>query len=105
MLHIHDLLQERRHSVSPALTRHPGRQGVTTLVSAPASSCPVLSDGLQLHPHLEALVEPTGRALLPGGDRHRTLGSPQTDVVLLVLDGSLEESLTGLAGEDPVVEA
>ena len=105
MLHVHDLLQERRHSVGPGLTRHPGRQSVTALVGAPAAPGPVLSDRLQLHPHLEALLESAGRALLPGGDRHRALCAAQTDVVLLVLDGSLEESLAGLAGEDSVVEA
>ena len=105
MLHVHDLLQERRNSVGPGLAGDPGWQSVAALVSAPASPGPVLSDGLQLHSHLEALVKPAGRALLTGGDGDRALGAPQADVVLLVLHSPLEESLAGLAGEDPVVEA
>ena len=58
----------------------------------------------ELHACLEALVEPAGWALLSGGDGDGALGSPQTHVVLLVLNCPLEETFAGLAGEDAVVE-
>ena len=50
-------------------------------------------------------LSPASRAFLPGADSDGALGSAEADVVLFVLNSSLEESLAGLAGEDAVVEA
>jgi len=111
MLNVHDLLQERRDvwGFVAAFARvrevaTPGRNCVRALISGTASPCPVFSDRLQLHSHLKALLKPAGRALLPSGNCHRALGSSQAHIVLLVLHGSLEEALAGLAGENAVVE-
>lgn len=59
----------------------------------------------ELHTHAEALVEPAGGALLPGASAHRTRGASHAHVVLFVLYSPLEETFTGLTGEDAVVEA
>ena len=50
-------------------------------------------------------LSPASRAFLPGADSDGALGSAEADVVLFVLNSSLEESLAGLAGEDAVMEA
>jgi hypothetical protein len=56
------------------------------------------------HAGVQALFETTRGALLPRGDRHRTTGPAEADVVLLVLNSPLEEALARLAREYPVVE-
>ena len=107
--------------------REAGRQGVRTLIRGATTSGSILanrwkkrkknrlSNGLfsmcvlsltfQFHARFETLVESAGRTLFPGGDGDWALSAPQTHVVLLVLDGPLEETLARLAGENAVVES
>lgn len=59
----------------------------------------------QFHAGVEALFKSTGRTLFACGDGDGTGGAAEADVVLLVLDRPLEESLAALAREDAVVEA
>lgn len=84
-------------TATTAAAHQTGRQGVGALVGAAAAAGPVLPDGLELHAHVEALVETAGRALFPGRHRDGTAGASQAHVVLAVLDGSLEEALRALA--------
>ena len=64
-----------------------------------------VSPTFKLHPHVETFLEPAVRASLPLRLINNTVPVCHTGVHLLVLHGPLEESLAGLAGEDPVVEA
>jgi hypothetical protein len=59
----------------------------------------------QFHAGVEALFKSTGRTLFACGDGDGTGGAAEADVVLLVLDRPLEESLAALAREDAVMEA
>lgn len=134
VLHVHNLLQERRHArfhhvvaaavhrplhfkavavdlVLPVTAHHlmvrqrRDRKRVRALVRRTSATRPILPDRLQLHSLLQALLEPTRRALLPRRNRHRTRGAPQANVILPVLHRPLEEAFAGLARKDPVVEA
>jgi len=60
---------------------------------------------LKFHSCVKALFESASRALLPGSNGNRTSGSTETNIVLLILDGSLEKAFTALTRKDSVVEA
>ena len=54
----------------------------------------IVNDGytFKFHASFETFLESASRTLFPGGDSNWAVGSPQADVVLLVLDSPLEES-------------
>lgn len=59
----------------------------------------------QFHAGIKALLESTGRTLFTCSNRDRTGCSPQTHIVLLILDGPFEEALTALTRKNAVMEA
>ena len=59
----------------------------------------------ELHPDFETLLETTVRAPLPLSLIDLTVSVRHTRVHFLVLDGPLEESFAGLAGQQAVVIA
>ena len=151
MTHDEERLTEWKKKTKKSMTIDENKFRWQDLISGTASPCPVLSDRLQLHPHLKALLKPgvkdesadyawffddesviwnetlmvvvtiltklmmakmwimmmtiegegdeddhwgwggwwlrkpAGRTLLPGGNCHGALGSPQAHVVFLVL--------------------
>lgn len=81
------------------------RQGISALISAPATSRAILPNCFKLHTHVQALLETTRRTLLPRSHGYRATRAPKAHIILAVLDGALEESLARLARENPVVKA
>jgi len=73
----------------------------TKLVPAPPH--PVCSDGFQLHPHIQALLEPAVGTPLPLTLIDVTVPIGNTCVHFLVLHCPLEEPFTRLTGEEAVV--
>lgn len=81
------------------------RYRVSALISAPTASRTILSNRLELHTHVQALFEATGRTLLPRGHSDRTACASKAHIVLTILDGAFEKSFARFAREDAVVEA
>lgn len=81
------------------------RQSIGTLISASTASGTILPNCLEFHTHVEALIEATGRALLPRGHSDRTTCASKAHIVLAILDGALEESFARFTREDTIMEA
>jgi len=80
-------------------------QSIGTLISASTTSGTILPDRLELHTHIEALVEAAGWALFPRGHGDRTTCASKAHIVLTILDGALEKSLARFTREDAIMEA
>lgn len=75
------------------------------MIGGTATPGTILSYGLQFHTLLQTFIKTTGRTLFARGNAHGTGPTPNTDIVLAILDGTLEEAFTGFTGENAIMEA